>query len=437
VVIFGSNAPKHKVLADAFRKHGAGTVVLAPLAAQLGADACVDMVDAAGYSPLYFIALIDFAVPVADLLNQRLRRPANNPETWMLRRDKFEQQEALCCNGFRGAAKQLVTSDVEVALKFASEFEVVIIKPRDSSGGDGNWICRSAAEVREIFAAELGRVNEERRRNSELVVMECFSGDDWVVNSISLDGNHKISDIWRGPAKMRCSDGGAEQFIYDRQFLASMCPEVFEVAQFTFQVLDILGVSNGAAHTEIIWSGQPCDHPRLCEVNPRCAGGMPRTPYSPTQLELLVISLHEPDHFRSLPNIPEVGDVRSAVVFLRAPRDCWLPAASLDAFAGLLTFARFDRGMQRQKAPFKAQRVKRTTGLCSSPGVVVLHGTLEDIEEDADRIRAIEAFAYCDVPEPSDEFLHMLRLQSPRQSIDLYLASSTSIDDGWAHAHES
>merc|ERR1711907_73611 len=91
----------------------------------------------------------------------------------------------------------------------------------------------------------------------------------------------------------------------------------------------------------------------------------------------------------------------ASVVFLRAPRDGWLPAASLAAFADLSTFVCFDRGLQKQsKAPFKAQSVRKTIGLCSSPGVVVLHGEEEAVRKDADQVRLIETYAYSDEPEP-------------------------------------
>lgn len=225
------------------------------------------------------------------------------------------------------------------------------------------------------------------------------------MNTVTLDGVHKVSDIWRGPAKTRYAQTGCPaQFVYDCQFLMSRCPEVSRIAHFTFEVLDAVGIRNGGAHTELVWSGQCCDSPRLCEVNPRCAGGLPRTPHYPNQLDMLVMSLYDPIHFAELPEVP--GDpqfgLSASVVFLCAPRDCWLPASSLQALADLSTFARFDRGLIRQKRPFEAKSVRKTTGLCSSPGVVVLHGPEEAVKEDAERIRQIESNGYSDEPEPAE-----------------------------------
>lgn len=237
-----------------------------------------------------------------------------------------------------------------------------------------------------------------------MVVMECYIGDEWVLNTVSLNGVHKLTDAWRGPAKMRHVEDGAARFIYNKLFLVPN-DELSEIKEFTFQVLDALGFQNGAAHTELIWSGRPGDKPRLCEVNPRCAGGLPRTPHHPNQLEVLAMSLHDTSAFMKLPDVPSEDDCSAAAVFLVAPHHGWLSASSLSAFAALDTFAWFDRGLQKQTAssPFKSQPVRKTIGLCSSPGVVVLHGAPDAVKRDADQIRTIESHAYTDLASEAGE----------------------------------
>lgn len=394
-LLLGGYPPKLSSLAQALRKYGVRAVALSPRVAALGADAVADLLDAKGFALEHVIPLVDSAVAVADVLNTRLGRPANDPATASCRRDKFAQQEALRRAGLADAA-QCATSDVDEALRFASgRGWRVVVKPRDSSGGDGIWLCNSEAEVRAAFAAELGRPNVEDGVNSELVVMEALLGEEWVVNTVSRGGVHRVTDAWRGPPKEHLAEGdGPSRFVYDRQFLASPGAEMWAVLDFTLQVLDAVGVQNGAAHTELVL----CGTPRLYEVNARCAVGLPRTPVWPNQLEALAMSLCDREAFLALPGAPAAGEA-TAVVFLRAPRDGWLCASALEALGQLGTFLRFDRGLLGLAAPFAAQRVRRTTGLFSSPGAVVLSGEEAAVCRDADRVRALEATGYADAPD--------------------------------------
>merc|ERR1719401_854220 len=103
--------------------------------------------------------------------------------------------------------------------------------------------------------------------------------------------------------------------------------------------------------------------------------------------------MHAPANFYALREVPENAELSAAVVFLRASKDGWFSVVALKALTSLATFVRFDRGLHQQKAPFKAQWVKKTVGLFSSPGVVVLHGQAHAVEQDANRIRCIEAEA--------------------------------------------
>merc|ERR1719329_1414262 len=110
------------------------------------------------------------------------------------------------------------------------------------------------------------------------------------------------------------------------------------------------------------------------------------------------MSLCSKEAFLALPQAPAAAEA-TAVVFLQAPRDCWITAVGLESLAALGTFLRFDRGFLGLAAPFTAQRVRRTTGLFSSPGAVVLHGEDAAIRLDGDRVRAIEATCYSDSEE--------------------------------------
>jgi len=276
----------------------------------------------------------------------------------------------------------------------------VVVKPRDASGGDGIWLCSTPDDIREAVSRELGRHNLEGSVNRELIVMDALVGEEWIVNSVSLDGLHKVTDVWRGPPKViDNSDDGPAHFLYSEQFLVGDCPEREEIITFCAKVLDLLEVWTGAAHTELLWTA---DGPHLLEVNARPAGGLPRTQLWPNQLQALTMALFEAPLFHALPGAPKVACVASegcgaAVVFLRAPFDGWMLGSSVIAMMALHTFHRFERDLLSIR-PGKWQatdiRVRQTRGLATSPGALVFQGAMEDVRSDVEAIRRLELTAY-------------------------------------------
>lgn len=416
VLLVGGYSPKLSALKSLFAPYGHEVIALMPRAASGSVDNVIDLLDGQHFCLEIAIALVDCAIAVCDELNQRFGAPTNDPRTSALRRDKFDQQEALRRAGLAAAA-QCVGKTAQELVDFWSRRQPrrIVVKPRDSSGGDGIWLCDTEEQILAACAADLGNANVEGSVNHELIGMEAVIGEEWVVNSVTLDGVHKVTDIWRGPPKTLVSPegGGPAQFLYTAQFLAEDSPRREEVWNYCRQVLDVLGVRHGAAHTELVLLE---DGPRLLEVNARPAGGLPRVAGYPNQLAALTLSLYAPQKFLQLPETPTVsenGDAGStflawescfsvprsspgcAVVFLRAPHDGWLSVTALDEIMNLNTFCRFERdllGLRQQNV--HPVRVKKTTGLFSSPGAVVLQGHPAEVEADAAAIRVIEEFGY-------------------------------------------
>jgi len=409
-VMIGGYTPKLNELASRFHRYRVRTIGLHPYVAVGGPDKVADILDASGFSARHLVPLVDSVVEVVDTLNHRLRIPGNNPGSSRLRRNKFAQQDALRCTGLP-SVEQCSATRVDEALPFLATHGTVVVKPKDSSGGDGVWLASSEQELRMVFSSELGKTNVEWGVNDALVVMQALIGEEWVVNTVSLDGVHKFTDAWCGPHKQHTTDGPGmpKQFIYDMQFLACECPRRSRVVAFTTAVLDALEARHGAAHTELVWA----EGPALLEVNARLAGGLPRIPHRPDQLGVLAMSLCDPNAFHALPLEPpplaDEGARSAAVVFLRASKDGWMLGAALQEITELRTFARFERGLMGLKGPpLQAQPVQRATGLFLSPGTVVLHGAAAAIAEDAKSIRALEGRAYVtslqkDKPAPDND----------------------------------
>jgi hypothetical protein len=108
-----------------------------------------------------------------------------------------------------------------------------------------------------------------RRRahaDSMVLCVEPFLfGEEYVVNTVSHDGEHLVTDVWLSAPKRLLER--RQRLVYDRQDLvrASTVPHV---CSFARSVLDAVGFANGASHLELVDSAQY--GPALIEVNPRC-----------------------------------------------------------------------------------------------------------------------------------------------------------------------
>ncbi|CAJ1359709.1 unnamed protein product [Effrenium voratum] len=388
-VIVCGYRPKFLAVDRAFAKLRHRVAILHPHCATRSADDIADLLDAQHILARGVVPFVDCAVALADEMNARLGVGFNRPETSSLRRDKFLQQAVLHRVGLP-APEQIVTAEASAACAFLALHGTVVLKPRDASGGDGVCLCRCPEDISTAFEQELGKEHQELGVNTELIVTEALLGEEWVINTVSRRGVHKVTDAWCGPSKTLIG-AGPEHFVYNVQYLAGESERMLQVVQMVKDSLTVLGLWEGAAHTELVWVDGT---PYIYEVNARCSGGLPRGP-PPTQLDVLAMSLFDESRFLALPEVPS-ADVanQAAVVFLKSPLEGWLTAEALERAYGLKTFAFFERGLQECRPPFHSHRVHLTVGLSTCPGAVVLQGCSEEVLRDVQLLRQVETTAY-------------------------------------------
>lgn len=113
------------------------------------------------------------------------------------RRDKKVQQELLKAAGMRSVRQAAGTEwndTVESFLK--NETYPVVLKPTDSAGSDGVKLCHNYEEAKEHFHAlfEIEAVNGGF--NTEVLCQEFLRGKEYVVDTVSRDGEHKTCAVW-------------------------------------------------------------------------------------------------------------------------------------------------------------------------------------------------------------------------------------------------
>lgn|GEM_PF-288426 len=346
----------------------------------------------ASWHPSQVIAGSEWGVNLADSLTARLGVPGNLPLPGRPRRDKPAMMRAVAEAGLRVPVGARVTSvdEVDDWLQATGRLPVVV-KPVASAGSEGVYFCPDADEARAATAKLLGATNVMGQPNDAVLVQERLVGQQYFVNSVSLDGRHHIHEIWRDD---RLVIEGRP--VYDRQVLLDNAGDVQDLlVPFVLGVLDALGVRNGPAHTELLVDERG---PVLIECGARLEGAV--TPDGPeratgdSQLSLTVERYTEPDRFAQRIGSGYVRRRPLAVVCLVVPRDGVVANGAARRLAELPSVI---CGSALQLAP--GTTVHRTVDMFTSPGhLYLVADDPEQVERDYAQIRAMEADTLYEAP---------------------------------------
>lgn len=209
-------------------------------------------------------------VLLAEKLANALSFPSNPPRLAEARRNKYLMGETLRANGVR-AVKQTITTDLNEARAFVQELNPtpfrIIIKPNMGAGSDDVHLCKSMEEVEEKFNLVNGKQNSLGLKNDGVLVQEFLSGTEYVIDTVSRNGVHKIVSLWvydKREVNNRFNVYfGSYPLVNDSQLSQ-------QLIDYVVQVLDALEFVNGPAHAEIKMTPTgPC----LVEIGARCHGG--------------------------------------------------------------------------------------------------------------------------------------------------------------------
>ncbi|WP_306361346.1 ATP-grasp domain-containing protein [Nocardia sp. CC227C] len=335
--------------------------------------------------PIAVIAASEFGVEVADEIAAKLGLRGNDPHRSRVRRDKFHMLEAVAAAGLRTAAQARGTAAAELlAWRRATGLRRTVIKPLDSAGSEDVFVAETDAQVSAAVDTILGKTNLMLRTNEAVLAQEYLVGREYVVNSVSRDGVHRITDAWVSHK----ATVGDERRIYDYEdLLAPSDPHSAEIFAYVRGVLDALGVANGPAHTELI---RTAAGPVLLETGARLSGlAEPRALDRCTGVNQVDLTV---DCYlgggRALAAQPPVYSrrERARCVNLIARRATPLPADALRAALESLPAFQSVRFRIRDRA-----MTRPTVDLNSSPGVVFLvHPEAAEIERSYHELRRLE-----------------------------------------------
>jgi biotin carboxylase len=335
----------------------------------------------------HILAGSETGVELADQLSATLGlRSSNGVALSLARRDKFAMQEALRHAGVPHPQTTVVSSAAEViAWAAASAGWPVVIKPPRSAGTDRVRICRNEEEVRRACEAIVGKKNMLGVPNTGILAQQFLDGSEFMVNSVSAHGEHRILEIWRSHKQM--TEGIP---LYDQ--LDLVCPREGDyavLAAYTAQVLDALEIRHGPAHTEVMMSDMK---PMLIECAARLQGNInPAALLRVTgsnQMMDSVASYISPDRFLSRTKTLETLKEHCKIVLLLSPRSGILKRPlPLQRVESLASF----HSLRLRQGARAGSPIAQTNDLLTTVGSVYLvHDDPLQLDRDYAAIRRLE-----------------------------------------------
>lgn len=257
------------------------------------------------------IAIIPYSeedVLDAEYLSNALNLTSNPIQYSVCRRNKFFMQERIKELGLRGIIQKLCGTENDI-IQFVENnaLEKYVIKPIDSSSTEDVYVCSSLDELTTKFQTIIGKINSFGIKNENVLVQEYIEGDEWIINTSSRNGIHKIVNVYKyKKAKINNRD-----FVYLEMKLMDSNEINRELIMYAVNVLNALEFHNGSGHAEIkMTKTGPC----LIEIGAR-TGGLQNTNvlhkcigYS--QIETNIYSYCSEEKFNTIPLLYKCKDLK-------------------------------------------------------------------------------------------------------------------------------
>jgi biotin carboxylase len=191
----------------------------------------------AAFAPKAMVAGVERAVTLADMLSERIGLPTNGTALSLARRDKFRMMETVKQAGVPGV-DQVLAADLDTLLRwYGSDERRVVLKPVSSAGSDGVFFCDDVTEVRKAFAALIGTTSVLGQANRTVLAQEYLAGSEYIVNTVSVDGDHHVSDIWR---MHHLTANDVDEMAAGSELMPGRGAEPDQLVAYTLRVLDAL-----------------------------------------------------------------------------------------------------------------------------------------------------------------------------------------------------
>eukprot|EP00967_Tisochrysis_lutea_P107125 scaffold164924_cov33-Tisochrysis_lutea.AAC.1 len=182
------------------------------------------------------------------------------------RRDKFLTHHTLAAAGLASAHQAVVKSwpEAEVFLNTLGKPLRAVVKPRRGQGSLRVGLAHSHAEVKHMLTfllSEAASLDHEEVAPGDALLQEMIDGDEWAVDLVSRNGEHKVVALWRYDKR---PVNGAPFVYFCDELRGVEGPRERAICNYAMAALGVLGWRWGPSHLEIRDSSRG---PVLVEAN--------------------------------------------------------------------------------------------------------------------------------------------------------------------------
>lgn len=220
------------------------------------------------FHPMLIINGGEAGIELGTHLSHDLHLRGNDYKDIDIHLRKDAMHEALKKSGIRYIRGKNVFN-VKDAISFYRELKHknVVLKPPRGAGAQSVVVCKNEEEVKKEATKFFASENFFGGKNQELLIQEQIIGDEYAVNTMSIDGNHRLISIWR--YTIAITDEG--KYIFSKyESINSLEAGNARLINYAYDVLDAVHFKNGPAHGEFMVDE---NGPVLLEVNARIMGG--------------------------------------------------------------------------------------------------------------------------------------------------------------------
>jgi biotin carboxylase len=164
-----------------------------------------------------------------------------------------------------GNSNSNTTSSNSTKSESSASPRLVVVKPVRGVASESVYLCETAKQVKEACRNILASpVFGEQGTHDTVLVQEFLMGQEYAVDVVSRNGQHKVAAVWR--YDKRPANGASFVYFQTELVDCDMDENVQAVCNYAIAALQALGVKWGLSHNEMIVTEQG---PTLVEVNCR------------------------------------------------------------------------------------------------------------------------------------------------------------------------
>lgn len=317
---------------------------------------------------------------------------------------KNKMHNRLAEKGLRYIRGKTIRS-VEEAIEFYDDEHLseVVVKPVYSAGSTGVRICLNRQEMIDSIEELFNQKNYYGQDIDELLIQERINGDEYIVNTVSCQGFHRITTIWKYH-KIKTAEGA---IIYDTvKTVNKLGISEAEMIEYAYDVADAIGIEYGPIHGEYMIDEKG---PVLIEVNCRPCGARMAAKFldkisGQHETDSILDSYLKPTRFFEKAKQRYRLQAYGALKLFIVPEDIIAKSTPMSSISpNLKSFFKADFAKMVEEGIFYV----KTIDLNSSCGIIYLvNEDNELLEEDINFLRSIEKHAFSLVLSPELEKIY-------------------------------